>query len=323
MGIIEENEIKASLMHYYKTGGGKTYYAGFRNLAPHYSVKTGGVTDWTGHAGSGKTELLLEILKNCSEWYGHKHLIYMPDAGTVEEVIGKLIHKLSGKSFDEFYYNKEGKKVMIENRVTEAEIYRYLPEVLEYFKIFDPKKNRSKAITPTKFWEYAEKNKRELGIFSAVIDSWNYLKHDTEEYAREDKWLEATLSNRNEIAERSGLHLHTIIHPTKARKDKDGRIIIPDMHDLKGGSEWSANGKTIIIVHREFNSKITDIKIDKAKPKIVGVRGMTCLEYDLNKGAYFELIDEYGGRKQYATREQKPEKPTPVNVNFMDQGDPF
>ena len=46
------------------------------------------------------------------------------------------------------------------------------------------------------------------------------MRHDTEGFAREDKWLEDTLSFRNELAERSNMHFHTVIHPTKARKDK-------------------------------------------------------------------------------------------------------
>ena len=98
--VIKHDEILPKLLNLYKNGGGKTFYLGFNNLAQYYSIKEGGCTDWTGYAGSGKTELLLECLVNCSNWYGHKHLINMPDAGSNEEVVAKLIHKLSGKQFD-------------------------------------------------------------------------------------------------------------------------------------------------------------------------------------------------------------------------------
>lgn len=325
MRILEAKDISKSLMEYYESGGGKTYYLGFNALAKHYSIKEGGCTDWTGYAGSGKTELLLECLKNCSEWYGHKHLIYMPDAGTSEEVVGKLIHKMTGKQFEKFYYDNDGNKIEIENRITEAEIYRILPQVLEYFKVFVPESdNRSKAVTPKEFWDFAVKNQKKLGIFSAVIDSWNYLKHDTEGYSREDKWLEATLSYRNELAEKSGLHFHTIIHPTSAKKDKDGKIIMPDKNSLKGGSEWANNGKSIIIVHRDFDSSITDIKIDKAKPRIVGVQGIAALQYDVKSGSYFEYVnDETGGRKKYAeqqeTKKVETKQEIPNNLDFLDE----
>ena len=220
----------------------------------------------------------------------------MPDAGTLEEVIGKLIHKMSGKQFEEFYFDSDGNKRLIENRVTEDELEHYLPIVLEYFKILDPEKsNNSKALTPKEFWQFAVDNQKDLGIFSAVIDSWNYMKHDVGAL-RYDQWLEETLSFRNELAERNDLHFHTIIHP-KSGKKVEGKTQMPDMHDLKGGSEWSNNGKSIIIVHREFGSMVTDIKVNKAKPRIVGVQGLTSLQYDLQKGAFYESIN---GTKQFA-----------------------
>jgi len=292
MDIVKQDEIRDRVLALHRNGGGKTWYCGYKSLAKHYSVKEGGCTDWTGYAGSGKSELLLDILKNQAYWYGHKHLVHMPDAGTVEEVIGKLIHKLSGKQFEEFYYNEQGDRVLIEDRVTEAEIDKYLPLVLESFKVLDPQtKNNSKALTPKEFWKFAVEKRHEYGIFGAVIDSWNYMRHDTEGFAREDKWLEDTLSFRNELAERSNLHFHTIIHPTKARKDGSGKTIAPDMHSLKGGSEWGNNGKSIIIVDRDFESNTSDIIIAKAKPNIVGIRGACSLSYDVKKGHYYEFVN--------------------------------
>lgn len=297
MDIVHGDKITDKVREYYKTGGGSTFYVGYKSLARHYSIKEGGCTDWTGYAGSGKTELLLDILKNCSEWYGHKHLIHMPDAGSIEEVIGKLIHKLTGRQFEEFHYNEQGVRVINENRISIGDVEKTIPRVLESFKILDPMtKNSSKALTPKEFWEFAVINKKKLGIFSAVIDSWNYMRHDTEGFAREDKWLEDTLSYRNELAEKSNIHFHTIIHPTKARKDSEGKTVPPDIHSLKGGSEWGNNGKSIIVVDRNFESKISDIVIAKAKPSIVGVRGNASLSYDVKKGNYFEYIDgiKYG-----------------------------
>jgi hypothetical protein len=296
MDIIKADTVRERLREYYHTGGGSTFYLGFKGLGSLYSIKEGGCTDWSGLPGSGKTEVLLDSLKFCSRHYKHKHLIHMPDAGTVEEVIGKLIHKMSGKQFEEFYFDTDGNKRLIENRVTEEELEHYLPIVLEYFKILDPEKsNNSKALTPKEFWQFAADNKKELGIFSGVIDSWNYMKHDVGAL-RYDQWLEDTLSFRNELAERNDLHFHTIIHP-KSGKKVEGKLQMPDMHDLKGGSEWSNNGKSIIIVHREFGSMVTDIKVNKAKPRIVGVQGLTALQYDLQKGAFYESVN---GTKHFA-----------------------
>lgn len=297
--ILEVDEIRDEIIDLYKTGGGKTYYVGFKCLGRHYSVMAGSCTDWTGLPGSGKTELLLECCMNQNRFYGHKHLLNMPDAGSNKEIVAKLLHKVSGKQFQEFYYNDEGDRVKIEDRLTLTEIDKLLPRVLDTFKVYTKKdsKSRSKASTPSEFWEYAVENKEKLDIFSAIIDSWNYMKHDTEKFTREDKWLEATLSYRNELAESSGLHFHTIIHPKSEKKNKEGKVVMPDMFSLKGGSEWANNGKSIIIVHREWGSPFTDVKVNKAKPAIVGVKGMTCLSYDVKTAKYYELIN---GQKKYA-----------------------
>lgn len=328
--ILEAKDILPEVIEAFKNGFGKTYNVGFKSLSRYYNIIEGSCTDWTGSPGSGKTELLLECIKNCSEWYGHKYLIHMPDAGNYVELIAKLAHKISGKQFEEFYYNDKGDKVEINNRLTEKEVYELVPLILDMFKVFMPSKSGSKAITPLELWKYSVDNKSKLGIFGTVIDSWNYMKHDTDGFSREDKWLEHVLSERNMMAEASGLHFHTIIHPKSEKKDKDGKKIMGDMYSLKGGSEWANNSKTIIVTHREFGSGITDIKIDKAKPKRVGLQGITALQYDVSKGAYYEVLDNGEGMqvKTYATNPAslKP-KPLSINLDFdkdtLDDSVPF
>lgn len=84
---------------------------------------------------------------------------------------------------------------------------------------------------------------------------------------------------------------------------------MPDMYSLKGGSEWANNGKTIIICDRNFQSGITDIKIDKAKPKIVGVQGIASLRYDIKKGGFYENINHqrhYGHKEPVIVQKTDP-----------------
>ena len=309
--ILGKDEALEKLNEYYVTGGGRTYDLGFKALSKHYSIKEGGVTDWTGYPQSGKTEFMLECLINTSKWYGHKHLIYMPDAGTDEEIYSKILHKVTGKQVEEFYYNANGDKVKIINRLTEAEIRTEIDWLIHHFKIYKPesKDGKPKSVTPIQFWDYAVENKKSLGLFSAVIDSWNYMNHDTDG-KREDKWLEETLSYRNWLAETSGMHFHTIIHPSKPSMNREGRIMTPDMYSLKGGSEWANNGKAIIVVHRDFGSPHTQIKIAKAKPRVVGVQGEVFFSYDLAIGKYTQVENRGDG---YAINPKKVSEITPNN----------
>lgn len=267
----------------WKQGDAQVFNPGFKNFSNFYNVLQGSCTDWTGYPTSGKTELLLEVLMNCSNFYGHKHLLYMPDAGTEVEVIGDLLTKYSGKPFGEYYF-WQGEKHKNYDRITEKEIAQYLPEIQNSFMIYS---QDSKTLTPIQFWEYACDYAKNNTLHSAVIDSWNYMHHDIGSL-RQDQWLEATLSKRNQLAEKSKLHFHTVIHPKSATYNKNGLVVVPTAHSLKGGSEWYNNGKSIICVDRPNSSgNIADVYIQKAKPRIVGVKGDFSLNFDVKKSRYY------------------------------------
>ncbi len=297
--IIKDIDIKDELMHLWETGGPKVWDIGLVQFRGVYGVMPGSCTDWTGYPVSGKTELVLEINKNLTDFYGHRHLLHMPDAGTQAELTSDLIEKFSLKTFKKFYYDGEGRRHECSNRITEKEIYRWKEHVMHHFHILT-KKNSTKPFTPKEIWDFAADNKKDLGIHDVVIDSWNYLRHDTEGFAREDKWLEYVLSYRNELAQSSGLHFHTIIHP-HSPKIKDGKIQIPTEHNLKGGSEWFNNAKFLNIVHRENKlATTTEIHVKKRK-RAPGFYGMTAqVMFDVKTRRYFEYDNK--SNKQYAQK---------------------
>lgn len=279
--IVKPSDIRDELIHYAKYGGAKRFYLGHKLIDNFYGIREASRTDWTGYPGSGKTELMLEALWNCANYYDHKHLICMPDAGSVSEIAAKLFHKVTGKRLERYYWTSEGRQEA-DNLATTKEIDRYLPEILHYFKIL----RNGSHYTPSQYWEYAEKHKEKLDIFSAVIDSFNHMTQDLDGL-REDKWLAKTLQTGNDIVERSGLHFHTIIHPKSVRK-VDGKIQPPSYHEMKGGSEWGNYAKSVIVVHWEKGSPKTEIHFDKIKGANIGIKGMCMLNYDIKAGKYYE-----------------------------------
>lgn len=306
MELVEPSDVREELKQYIKTGGRPRYYVGHKSLDKHYGVREGSRTDWSGYPASGKTELMIETLWNCSQYYDHKHLINMPDAGSHTEIIAKLFHKVTGKRMEKYYWTEEGRQET-DNLATVQELDRHLPEILHYFKIL----KSEKPMSPSEFWLQAEKMQTEEKIFSAVIDSWNHMFHDTEG-EREDKWLAKTLQLGNDIVERSGLHFHTIIHPRSA-KMKDGKLQPPTYHELKGGSEWGNYAKSVIIVHREKHEKHSEIHIEKAKGANIGIKGMITLHFDIRTGKYYEaeiqnnqLIRHYAQKEGHEQIEVKP-----------------
>src|SRR6478736_6269970 len=103
--LLTYENTRDDLIKYRNEGALRGVYLGFPLLNENYTMSIPGVTDWTGYPGSGKTELLLEFLLNTSLFYGWKHLLYVPDIGSKNEILSNLIHKKTGKTFDKRFDN--------------------------------------------------------------------------------------------------------------------------------------------------------------------------------------------------------------------------
>jgi len=279
--LVKPSNRLDGVLRYARNGGLRGIDVGFNALKGVWSFGSGTTTDITGFPTSGKSQFALEILLNVSKSAGKKHLLFMPDVGSELEIIADLLHKGTGKTFDKRY----------NNRIDDKTINVALPSLDDSFTLISQRDLREK-ITPYDLFFYAAELKERGVIDSLVIDSWKDLYHDTRGFNREDNYLAYTLKQRNQIAERSGLHIMTIIHPTKPQKQKDGSILPPTAYDLKGGSEWFNNGKSIITVHRpDIEKNITEIDFRKVKPRSLGTRKKVFLHFDMIKFRYYEKVN--------------------------------
>jgi hypothetical protein len=305
--ILEFSDVQPGLEKLQKDGWDSGAYLGFPIVANHYNMLPGSCTDWTGFPQSGKTEVCLEFLLNTSEFYGWKHLIFAPDIGTSLEIMAKLIHKSTGKTFIKKY----------SNHIDIKTAFNSCTMLLEHFKIIH-KTNPKAKITPLGIWEYAREYKKRERLDTVMIDSWKDLHHDYDNhggsYAR---YLSNILPIRNEIAEESKLHFHTIIHPKNPVRNKDGKVRPPSADDIEGGAQWNNSGKSIIAVHREnLNENVSDIYFRKIKPESVGRASSTavCLMYDYAKGRYY-AIDTLSYQPVFALK-RPPERVEPIKPNI-------
>lgn len=313
--ILNTNTTQDDLLEYRKKGAIRGVYLGFPLLHEIYTMSLPGCTDWTGFPASGKSEILLELLLNTSLFHGWKHLLYVPDVGDKNEILAILIHKLTGKTFDKRYENS--------NYIQESDILKWLDWVLHHFRILY-KTELGQSITPYEFWDLAAKiNESEKGgIQTATIDSWKDLKHnvapDGSSFARDDKYLEHVLSYRNAMAEKHKMHFHIVIHPRGGtEKDKDGNRKPPRPDDLKGGSEWWNNGKTMITIHRPDGARnAVDFMVTKAKPKTVAKQGKVEMFFDFKLNKFYW---DYQGKPTFAKKEYF--KPTGISLSDDEEND--
>lgn len=280
------------LIKYRDEGAQRGVYLGFPNVEQYYTMALPGVTDWTGFPTSGKSQVVLEFLINTSLFYGWRHLLYMPDVGTEEELLADIIHKYTLKSFDKRYANV----------ISDQELIRARQWVEHHFLILYKEEGRHK-ITPYEFWDYAVELKKQLNgdLHTATIDSWKDMKHDISNFGRDDKYLEDVLSYRNWVSDHNKLHFHTIIHPLRTKEDKEGNKTPPTFYHLKGGTEWPNNGKTMVTIHRPDDGapNVVQLIFTKIKPRSIGNRGMTELYFDTYKFRYYV---ENGGKRVYALK---------------------
>lgn len=280
--ILEFGDVQKQIEHIHLNGWEAGYYVGFPHFEPHYNLLPGCCTDITGYPQSGKTELWLEILLNTAHFYGLVHMLWLPDVGRSVDIMIKLIHKYTGKGFKRQY----------SNFIEIEEVWKSHPWLMHHFRIIHPTSKRTRRITPLQLWEFAAeyREKVEPALASITTDSWKDLKHN---YADSGggiaPYLADVLSDRNMIAEQTGLHIANIVHPKNPERVK-GKLAAPFPDDMAGGAQWNDNGKCILSVHREnWDDGITDIYFRKIKPEQVGRPTMkpVPLNFDVKKSRFF------------------------------------
>ena len=140
-------------MHLQKYGLPEGSKIGLKSFDENLTFAKGGCTDITGYPFYGKSLVLKEILMGLTLNEGWKHCIYMPDDGSDVEVLSNLMHKLTGKTFDQHYANA----------ITEKDIARHSAAFIDNFRFIGSEHN----LEPEAFWAYA----KELKCNSAVIDT--------------------------------------------------------------------------------------------------------------------------------------------------------
>ena len=279
--IIQYNDKRGDFEAFHKSGGAGINYAGFEAFEGAYKFALDGVTDITGLPHSGKTEFALELLFYQSEAFGLRHLLYAPDIGSYNEIRRKLIVKHYRRSFRGY-----------DNSITPTELI-YCSSWIDTHFLIAGKVDAKKPLKPDDLWKFAvEYEDVNGGIDTCLIDSWKNLFHDYT--GREDVYLDYILSYRNELAEAYKKHFMTIAHPKSMDLDKDQKKRrVPDAYDIKGGSAWFSNGKTIITVdYPDKNRQTIDLYFTKVKPDSIGRAKVLFegLEFDYRKSRYRETI---------------------------------
>lgn len=337
--IVSAQGVKDKILAIRNGFGYKAEVLGLKNISERLGITKGFPTYIGAVPGSGKTEVLLEILLQLSELSGWKHVILTGETGKAEEIYAKLIHKHGRKPF--MKVNRKG--YPINNHQTDKESEDSFKWVSEHFLVIDAMKiDTSKPFRWDDLIEHVEGmlNLSDFKYDSLSIDP--FYEIDREDKPQTDGQLRALFHKVYHYCEEKDIVVFLTSHIVQMKRDVkllDGTYdrSEPTAFDFSGGQAWYQKGFNLVTIYRpnvlmDLGDKPPEenevwVNIRKSKPDGTGQTGRVKLYFDYyNSNRYYELID---GKKKFS-RDWKLEESDQVyaaseamqpNIDFQHETD--
>lgn len=122
-----------------------------------------------------------------------------------------------------------------------------------------------------------------------VIDPWNEMDHMREKDETETEYVGRAIKRFKRFARAFQVHFVIVAHPTKIRRDENGKTPMPTLYDIAGSANWNNKADVGIIVHRE-NEDDTLIKVAKSRyHSQIGVPGAVRMQFCKDDLRYREI----------------------------------
>lgn len=257
----------------FKNGLPEGLKIGFADLDENIRWETKRLAVFTGTPGSGKSELVDDIVCRLNISHDWKGAFYSPENYPIKMHYAKFHEKIVGKRFGERYSSSD-------------EFYNALEYIQENFFWVAPPEDFTVDDILKKF-EILIKRK---GIKVCVIDPFNRIDKPT----NGDKLdaISQILIKLSNFAKKHDVLLILVAHPKKLQKDKDGFFPMPTMYDISGSADfWNMSDYGVGIMRdqdpetKKFINTGT-IAIQKVKLKNLGKTEAIRYKYNYNNGRY-------------------------------------
>lgn len=119
-----------------------------------------------------------------------------------------------------------------------------------------------------------------------VIDPWNEIEHDRPDGMTLTEYVGVALREFRSFARKYEAHVMVVAHPSKMRRDADGRFPVPTLYDISDSAHWANRADIGIIVHRQ-NENETLVRIAKSRyHDQIGKPGDIKVKYCWEKSTY-------------------------------------
>ena len=284
-GIVEVFSLIGEFLDYYDTGPDRGISPGLVTLEPHYRVLPGNLSVWTGRPGSGKSEVLDQIIANLAKEQDWTIAVFSPENWPVKEHMRKLAQKYIGKPFD-----KKLPTAMTRDEALQAA--QWIDEHFVY--IMSPEKSFNVA----EILERARILVYRRGIKGLLIDPWNnVVKTDRLQGQREDEYISDKLLDIKNFLRDHGVHGWLVAHPKTMYRNREGKYEVPGPMDISGGAQFSNHADFIVAVERDpqeafdYGIHRVTVHIQKVRHITAGSFGQVTLVWNKHNGQVTDDVD--------------------------------
>lgn len=268
-GVFTIEDYDADIDDMYINGLDSGCGIGEKEFDEHLTFVKGYITTITGIPSHGKSDFTDQIILKLIILHNWRCAFYSPENKPTKLHFSKLARKIMGKNW--FGVNKI-------NELELKQAKEYLNNKIWFIK---PEKD----FTLDSILNSVLRLKRKYGIDCFVIDAWNKLEH---KYGQnETKYIGESLDKLANFCEVNNIHCFLVAHPRKMSKRQDGTYEIPSLYDIAGSSNFYNKTDNGITVYRNFDTKNTEIHIQKVKFSHWGKVGTMYFNYDLDSGRYY------------------------------------
>ena len=235
---------------------------GYANLDEIYKVMPGTFCVITGTPGSGKSNLVDQIMVNLMRNENWRFVVFSPEHSTPNH-LRRLVEKVVCKPFD------SGPT----ERMTPDEVEEALEFLHEHITFIEHKET-----LPDIDWLIVRaKAACVRGVEGVLFDPYNEISTKREQGEREDMHISKLISKCKALCQKHHLQMWMIAHPQKMYRNKDGKTPVPTLYDISGAAHWYNKCDIGLTVDRDFDSGETTVICRKAREAgLWGQAGMEC-----------------------------------------------
>ena len=277
------------IYHYWEHGYPMGVKCGIENLDPLLSFMEGQYTTWTGIPSSGKSEIIDNVMAKLTMVHGWKWGIASFENQPAAIHATKIMEKLGGGSFA---FRKDPS-----HRLTQKQFEQGILTLNDNYTFINiPKVDVSLVGILEKFGELVKRK----GIKGFVIDPWNYLEPLIPAGQTETQYVSDCLTKIKAFCIQYNCHLFLVAHPTKLKKEANGKYEIPTMYSISGSAHFFNKTDNGVAVYRDFETNIVHLFVQKVRYSWLGKVGHAEFNYNVDTRQYspVNVVPEFNNNEK-------------------------